>query len=72
MKQFLTRDKFKTELGRQIFDLLINKAPDLNSLYFLFASIKGEERKKILLDYINQRERTWDEIDDFVDEKFNE
>jgi hypothetical protein len=72
MKQFLIRDKFKTELGKQIFDLLIGKAPDLSSLYFLFTSIIGDERKKILLDFLNEKERTWDEIDDFVDEKFND
>ena len=66
MKQFLIRDKFKTELGRKLFDILSQKTNDLNELYFAFTMIKGDERKQILLNFLSKEDKTWDEIDDFI------
>ena len=66
MKQFLIRDKFKTELGRNLFDILSQKTNDLNELYFAFTMIKGDERKQILLNFLSKEDKTWDEIDDFI------
>jgi hypothetical protein len=66
MKQFLIRDKFKTELGRKLFDILSQKTNDLNELYFAFTMIKGDEKKQILLNFLLKEDRTWDEIDDFI------
>jgi hypothetical protein len=66
MKQFLIRDKFKTELGRKLFDILSQKTNDLNELYFAFTMIKGDERKRILLNFLSKEDKTWDEIDDFI------
>lgn len=70
MKQFLIRDKFKTELGKKIFDELINIAPSLNDLYFLFTLIKGDEKKQILLNFLNGKNKSWEEIDEFVIENW--
>ena len=70
MKQFLTREKFKTETGRQLFDALIDKAPDLDELYMTFAMVRGDEKRKKLLDFVNSGHSDWDEIDDFVIEQW--
>lgn len=72
MKQFLIRDKFKTELGRQMFDALINVAPSLEDMYFLFCIAKGDEKRKIVMDYINSGHTSYEEIEDFILDKFGE
>lgn len=70
MKQFLTREKFKTEIGRRLFDSLINIAPNLDELYMLFTMVRGDKDRKILLDYIKTGHNNWDEIDDYVVEQW--
>ena len=66
MKDFLKRDKFKTETGKQLFDALINIAPNLDELYMLFAMVRGDKDRKILLDYIKSGHNNWEEIDDYI------
>lgn len=66
MKDFLKRDKFKTETGKQLFDVLINIAPNLDELYMLFAMVRGDKDRKTLLDYIRSGHNNWEEIDDYI------
>ena len=62
MKQFLTRDKFKTEIGRQMFDELLKIDSDLNWVYVILHNCKGDTKRKEFLEWLHQSKRTALEI----------
>lgn len=62
MKQFLTREKFKTELGRKMFDELKAIKDDPEWMYVIFYHCKGDENKKKFLDWLHKEKRTPNEI----------
>ena len=62
MKQFLIREKFKTELGRKMFDELKAINDDAEWMYVLFYHCKGDENKKVFLNWLHKEKRTPKEI----------
>ncbi len=62
MKEFLKRDKFETELGRQMYDELKAIKDDPEWMYVLFYHCRGDENKKKFLDWLHLGKRTPTEI----------
>jgi hypothetical protein len=61
----INREKFKTELGKKVYDILKPLAPNEDWLELMIMLSRGDERRKILLDFL-KKETDWDKIDDFV------
>ena len=61
----INRDKFKTELGKKVYDILKPLAPNEDWLELMIMLSRGDERRKILLEFL-QTEKNWDKIDDFI------
>lgn len=58
MKQFMIREKFKTEIGRQMFDELKAIKDDPEWMYVIFYHCKGDENKKKFLSWLHKKDRT--------------
>ena len=65
----IDRNKFKTEYGKKVYDILKLLAPNEDWLELMIMLSRGDERRKILLDFL-KKEDNWDKIDDFVIEKW--
>lgn len=65
----INRDKFKTELGKKVYDILKPLAPNEDWLELMIMLSRGDERRKILLDFL-KTEKNWTKIDDFIMEKW--
>lgn len=65
----INREKFKTELGKKVYDILKPLAPNEEWLELMIYLSRGDERRKILLDFI-ENEKNWDKIDDFIMENW--
>ena len=65
----INREKFKTELGKKVYDILKPLAPNEDWLELMIMLSRGDERRKILLDFL-KKEDDWDKIDDFVIEQW--
>jgi hypothetical protein len=61
----IDRNKFKSELGKQLYDALLPLAPHEDWLALMLMLSRGDDRRKILLDFI-KTEKNWDKIDDFI------
>lgn len=73
MSFIIDREKFKTELGRIIYDKLRSISQDQNFLISVLYEIKGDERKKDLVDWLDKNPNaTADEIEEYVEEKYND
>ena len=68
-ENMINREKFKTEYGRRVYDILKPLAPHEDWLELMIMLSRGDDRRKILLDYI-EKEKDWVEIDKFVIEKW--
>lgn len=65
----IDRNKFKTESGKKVYDILKPLAPNEDWLELMIMLSRGDERRKILLDFLG-KEDDWDKIDDFVVEQW--
>ena len=65
----IDRNKFKTELGRKLYDKLKPLSPNDDWLELMIMLSRGDERRKILLQFL-KTENDWDKIDDFVIENW--
>ena len=65
----IERNKFKTEYGKKVYDILKPLAPNEDWLELMIMLSRGDERRKILLEFL-KTESDWDKIDDFVIEKW--
>lgn len=61
-----------SELGKQIYDILSPISPHEDWLYLTFMYIKGEEKKKILMKFLDTGNRDWGDIQDFLEEQFDD
>ena len=57
------RNKFKTEVGKILYDLLIQISDDNLFLYDIFSSVKGDEKKLQLIEYLKENQRNKNEIE---------
>lgn len=62
MKCSIDRNKFKTETGRKLFDLLKKIWDDEDFIVGTLAEVKGDEKRQKLIDFIEQENITDDEI----------
>lgn len=65
----INREKFKTELGKKVYDILKPLAPHEDWLELMIMLSRGDERRKILLDFL-ENEKDWGKINDFVIERW--
>lgn len=61
----IDRSKFKTEYGRQVYDKLKPIAPSEDWLELMIMLSRTDERRKILLKFL-EIEDDWGKIDDFI------
>lgn len=67
---YIDRNKFTTENGRKLYDILKPIAINEDWLYLMLMLARGDDQRQELLDYINSGERTIREINDFVISKW--
>ena len=68
----ITRERIGTELGKLVYDRLINILKDDNFILYVFYDIPGDERKKDLLSWLDKHKSAdADDILDYLDEKYN-
>jgi hypothetical protein len=65
----INRDKFKTELGKKVYDILKPLAPNEDWLELMIMLSRGDERREVLLDFL-KTEKNWTKIDDFIMERW--
>lgn len=58
----IDRDKFKTETGKKLYDMLKKIWNNEHFLIGVLATIKGDEKRQKLIDFIEQENITDDEI----------
>lgn len=67
MTYIIKREKFKTELGRQVYDKLVNILDDDNFIVGVLCEIIGDEKKKEFLEYLEKNHETDpDKIEEYV------
>ena len=69
MTYLIKREKFKTEMGKKLYDRLCQISEDINFLAGVFFDLSGDERKKKFMDLLDKTGmNTVDEILDYLDE----
>jgi len=71
MTTSIDRNKFTTENGRKLYDLLKPIAPHEDWLYAMLMFAKGDDQRAELINYINFKKRTVKEITYFVMKELN-
>lgn len=68
----ITRERIGTELGKLVYDRLINILKDDNFILYVFYDLAGDERKKDLLNWLDKHKTAdADDVLDYLDEKYN-
>ena len=62
----IDRNKFTTENGRKLYDLLKPIAPHEDWLFAMLMLAKGDDQREELINYINSKKRTIKDITYFV------
>ena len=69
----IDRNKFKTELGKKVFDRLVKIKADDNFIYGILCEIMGDENKQEFLNYLDRTgETNPDKIEDYVNAHYEE
>ena len=71
MKTFIDRNKFTTENGRKLYDLLKPIAPHEDWLFAMLMLARGDNQREELIEYINSDKRTVKDITYFVMRELN-
>ena len=67
----INREKFKTELGKKSYDLIVSFNPPNEDFVELMCMLsRGDERRKILIDFLENKCTNCRELHDFVIEKW--
>lgn len=73
MTYILKRDKFQTELGRQVYDKLVEIYDDDNFIMGVLVELFGEDKKREFLKYLEETGETDpDKIEDYVNAHYDE
>ena len=64
-EELTKREDLKTDLDKKLYDNLKPLSPHPDWLELMLMLSSGDDRRKILLDFIN-KEKDWDKIDEFV------
>lgn len=65
----IDRNKFKSELGKQLYDALKLISPHEDWLALMLMLSRGDDRRKILLEFL-EKEKDWAKVDDFIIENW--
>lgn len=69
----IDRNRFKTELGKKVFDKLVEINPDDNFIYGVLCEIIGDDKKREFLKYLERtKETNPDIIEDYVNSHYEE
>lgn len=69
MTYLIKREKFKTEMGKKLYDRLRQISDDVNFILAVQVDVQGDERKKKFMDLLDKTGmNTVDEILDYLDE----
>lgn len=67
----IDRNRFKTELGKQVFDRLVSIYPNDDFIYSVLSDIMGDERKINFIKYLDETNvNDPDEILDYLDDLY--
>ena len=67
----IDRNKFKTEIGKKAYDLIVSfNPPNADFIGFVLTLAKGDERRKILIDFLENECKNIRQLHDFVIEKW--
>lgn len=61
----INREKFKTELGKKVYDILKPISPHEDWLELMIFLSRGDDRRKILLEFL-ENEKDWGKIHKFI------
>lgn len=58
----IDREKFKTETGRKLYDLLIDTVKDTETIYGILSRLQGDKKRQKLIDLIEEENITDSDI----------
>lgn len=65
----INRNRFN-EIGQELYDLLLSIMPREDYIYFVMSLAKGDDNRKIVIDFIKNKSNDWFDIVKFVDENW--
>jgi hypothetical protein len=65
----INRNRFN-EIGQELYDLLLSIMPREDYIYFVMSLAKGDDNRKIVIDFIKNKSNDWFDVVKFVDEKW--
>lgn len=65
----INRDRFN-KIGQELYDLLLSIMPREDYIYFVMSLAKGDDNRKIVIDFIKNKSNDWFDIVKFVDERW--
>lgn len=65
----INRNRFN-EIGQELYDLLLSIMPREDYIYFVMSLAKGDDNRKIVIDFIKNKSNDWFDIVKFVDERW--
>lgn len=54
----IDRNKFKTETGKKLYDLLVDTVKHTESIYGILSRLQGDEKRQKLIDFIEKEHET--------------
>lgn len=66
----IDRNKFKSDIGRQLYDLLVKIMPREDYIFFVLSLAKGDKNRKNVIDFIQNKSDNWFDVVKFVDNKW--
>lgn len=71
IKFTINREKFKTELGKITYDKLLSISKDTNFLISVLIDVKGDEKKRDLLEWLEIHPNATDEdVENYIYDKY--
>ena len=70
MTSTINRNNFKTDIGRELYDLLLQIMPREDYIYLVLSLAKGDENRKIVIDFIKNKSQDWFDVVKFVDDNW--
>lgn len=63
----IDRNKFKTEIGKRCYDLIMSfNPPNEDFVYLMLGLAKGDERRLVLIDFMKNECQNVRQLSDFV------
>ena len=66
MNTTIKREKFKTETGKKLFDMLLKIKEDDSFLKGILCNLVGDEKKQKMIDILENEEIDYNDLDQLV------